>query len=222
MSDLAKVPRYSDLISKSDSDFKNDELNLLLNTPPPNEWIKKHPYIKNHNYLPIDKIEYLLRAIFGQYKVEITGQGHCFNGVWVTVRVHYVNPVTKEWMWHDGIGSIELQVKKGHSASDLANINNGALSMAFPIAKTLAVKDACDMFGKLFGSDLNRESSIDYFNTENPIDKETVESIFTSILASNDLEFVKQKGNEIRMLLNKEQKDAVRDRITKLSNEIQS
>jgi type II restriction/modification system DNA methylase subunit YeeA len=34
--------------------------------------------------------------------------------------------------------------------------------MAFPIAKTVAVKDACDHFGKLFGSDLNRKDEIVY------------------------------------------------------------
>ena len=39
----------------------------------------------------------------------------------------------------------------------MQNINNGALSMSFPIAKSLAIKDACDHFGRLFGSDLNRK-----------------------------------------------------------------
>jgi hypothetical protein len=34
--------------------------------------------------------------------------------------------------------------------------------MAFPIAKTIAIKDACDHFGKLFGSDLNRKDTINY------------------------------------------------------------
>ena len=32
--------------------------------------------------------------------------------------------------------------------------------MAFPLAKTLAIKDACDMFGKLFGADLNRRDTL--------------------------------------------------------------
>jgi hypothetical protein len=44
----------------------------------------------------------------------------------------------------------------------LQNINNGALSMAFPIAKTIAVKDAADHIGKLFGADLNRKDVIQY------------------------------------------------------------
>jgi len=64
--------------------------------------------------------------------------------------------------WHDGIGACQLQTKSGASAADLANINNGALSMAFPIAKTVAIKDACDHFGKLFGADLNRKDEIVY------------------------------------------------------------
>jgi hypothetical protein len=34
--------------------------------------------------------------------------------------------------------------------------------MAFPIAKTIAVKDAADHIGKLFGADLNRKETLDY------------------------------------------------------------
>ena len=37
-----------------------------------------------------------------------------------------------------------------------------ALSMAFPMAKTIAIKDACDHFGNLFGADLNRKDVITY------------------------------------------------------------
>ena len=55
-----------------------------------------------------------------------------------------------------------MQTAKGTSPADLNNINNGALSMAFPVAKTIAIKDACDHFGKLFGADLNRKDVINY------------------------------------------------------------
>lgn len=34
--------------------------------------------------------------------------------------------------------------------------------MAFPIAKTLAVKDAADHFGTLFGANLNRKDVIQF------------------------------------------------------------
>lgn len=159
-----KLPKLSDLIEEKalSKQFKNDELNLLLNQQPPQSWVKEHPYVRGHAYLPIDKVEFLLRRIFKQYRIEITGQGTAFNGVWVTVRVHFLNPVTDEWDYHDGIGSIQLQTQKGTSPADLSNINNGALSMAFPHAKTLAIKDACDMFGTLFGSNLNRRDTLGY------------------------------------------------------------
>jgi hypothetical protein len=60
-------------------------------------------------------------------------------------------------MQADGIGAAQLQTKKDTSPADLQNINNGALAMAFPIAKTLAVKDAADHFGSIFGANLNRK-----------------------------------------------------------------
>jgi hypothetical protein len=99
-------------------------------------------------------------------------EGTAFNGVFVVVRVHYLNPATGEMEWHDGIGACQLQTAKGTSPADLANINNGAISMAFPIAKTLAVKDACDHFGKLFGADLNRKDTIPF-----QVDKELVDRV---------------------------------------------
>jgi hypothetical protein len=141
---------------------KQDEFVTLMNQPPAPDWVKQHPTIKNYKYIPIERVEFLLKSIFKAYRIEITGQGTAFNGVWVTVRVHYMHPVTGEWSFHDGIGAAQLQTKSGTSPADPQNINNGAIPMAFPIAKTVAVKDACDHFGKLFGSDLNRKDEIVY------------------------------------------------------------
>lgn len=165
-----ELPKLVDLVKDVDIYKKQDELNFLLNQQVPETWISNHPYIKKeiigsdgrkqrvpYEYLPIDKVEYLLRKIFKRHKIEITGQGSSFNGVYVTVRVHVLNPLDNEWDFHDGIGAIHLQTKSGSSPADLQNINNGALSMAYPLAKTLAVKDACDHFGNLFGANLNRK-----------------------------------------------------------------
>ena len=148
--------------------FKNEQLNLLLNAQPKPEWIKQHPFIANYKYLPIDKVEYLLRRIFKFYRIEILREGVSFNGVYVVVRVHFLNPVTNEWSFHDGIGAQQLQTKAGTSASDLININNGAVAMAFPIAKTVAIKDACDHFGNLFGANINRKDAIEH-NPDNSV-----------------------------------------------------
>lgn len=159
---MSNLPKIQDLYSDKIATQKQDLFMALMNQEPKREWVKTHPFIKGYNYLPIDRIEYLLKTIFKSYKIEITGQGQSFNGVWVTVRVHYLHPVTGEWLFHDGIGAAQLQTAKGTSPADLANINNGALSMAFPVAKTIAIKDAADHFGKLFGADLNRKELITY------------------------------------------------------------
>lgn len=156
------LPTLKDLTADIEKAYKGDQLNLLLNQEPKQEWIREHPYVKNHFYIPIGIVEMLLRRIFKRYRIEITGQGDSFNGVWVSVRVHFFNPVTEEWDFHDGIGAIQLQTKSGSTPADLANINNGALSMAYPHAKTLAIKDAVDHFGKLFGCDLNRRDTLSY------------------------------------------------------------
>lgn len=151
--------------------YKGEQLNLLLNQEPKKEWVKIHPFIQGYSYLPIDKIEFLLKKIFKVYRIEILREGTAFNGVYCVVRVHYLSPVTGEMDFHDGIGAVQLQTKKGTSPADLANINNGALSMAFPVAKTIAVKDACDHFGRLFGADLNRKDLIPFTADESLINK---------------------------------------------------
>jgi hypothetical protein len=143
--------------------YENDKLNHYLNQDPPAKWVKIHPYVANHKYLPIDKIELLLKKVLADYRIEILNQGTAFNGVWVTCRVHFKHRIESAiWQHHDGIGACQMQTSKGTSPAQLENINNGALSMAFPIAKTLAIKDACDHFGRLFGSDLNRKDIIPF------------------------------------------------------------
>lgn len=163
VSEPTKLPTIQELFEDNlELAGKSEGLNAILNTNPPDKWVKEHPYIRDHKYLPIDKVEYLLRKIFKQYSIAITGQGTSFNGVWVTVRVSYFNPATGQMESQDGIGAMQLQTAKGTSPADLVNINNGAISMAFPIAKTLAIKDACDLIGNIFGANLNRRDAIGF------------------------------------------------------------
>lgn len=150
---------------------KSEGLNYILNSQPPEKWIKVHPYIQNYRYLPIDKIEHLLRKIFKAYRIEVLREGTAFNGVFVVVRVHYLNPATGHMDYHDGIGACQLQTQKGTSPADLSNINNGALAMAFPIAKTVAIKDACDHFGAIFGCNLNRKDTVAFEPDVQLVDK---------------------------------------------------
>ena len=157
---------------------ETDKLTELLNSEPPTIWIKKNKYAGNSLYLPIDKIEYLLKTLIKRYKIEILSTSSAFNGVVVCVRIHYVDMITGDWMYHDGIGSEAIQTKSGTSPSDLINITQGAISIAFPKAKTAAIKDACHHFGRLFGSDLNRESPEDLYEVPEVISDEDMSDLF--------------------------------------------
>jgi hypothetical protein len=173
MSEKRKLPTLAELYSGNiEQAQRMEQFDMLLNSSPRQEWIKTHPFIAGYQYLPIEKVEYLLKSIFKAWKIEITGNGESFNGVWVTVRVHYFHPITEEWMFHDGIGASQLQTKKGTSPADLININNGALTMAYPVAKSIAIKDACDHFGALFGANLNRKEVSAYKGNDSLLDAE--------------------------------------------------
>lgn len=148
-----------------------DLLNTLLNQKPPAKWIKKNPYAGNSLYLPIDKVEFLLRKIFKRYKVEILREQQLFNAVSVTVRLHYLHPVTNTWEWIDGGGAKSLQLKKGSSSFDFSNINTNAVDMAFPIAISQATKNAAAKLGRIFGADLNRNEILEVTPDENLQDK---------------------------------------------------
>jgi hypothetical protein len=185
MSNTKNLPTISELITDVDLAWKNDNLNLLLSQQPPPAWIKQHPFIKGYNYLPIDKVEYLLRKIFKQYRIEVLKTGMLLNAIEVTVRVHFVHPITNEWLFYDGVGAQELQTQKdtGNLKLDMSNVNRGAVTMALPIAKTVAIKDACDHFGDIFGSNLNRKDVI-VFQVDETLDKANL---------PNDLDWVNLK-----------------------------
>lgn len=153
-----------------------EQLNVILSTPPPAKWVKQHPFIKGYNYLPIDKVEYLLRRCFKKYQIEVLKTAQLFNAIEVTVRVHYLNPATNEMMFHDGVGAQELQTKKdtGNLNLDMSNVNKGSVMMALPIAKSIAIKDACDHFGDLFGANLNRKDIVQFTGDTELLSAESV------------------------------------------------
>ena len=115
-----------------------ENLDEILNSEPKKEWLKEHPQVRGFMYLPIERVEFLLTRLFNNIKIEIRSVISEDSRAVVTVRVNY-----GEGMFHDGIGA--AQISKTQPAE-----------MSFPLAKSLAIKDSCDFFGKIFGKDLNR------------------------------------------------------------------
>lgn len=173
------VPSLTELHLSPTDAFRNDQLNYLLNQPPHASWIKRHPLatIKVNGvkvpteYLPIDKVEYLLTRIFQVWRIEVLSTSAMFQSIAVTIRLHYKNPVTGEWSFHDGVGAKSVQVNAGMSAADLGQIKDAAVQMALPAAKSYAIKDAAEHLGTLFGKDLNRMDTVSFrptFEAEEP------------------------------------------------------
>lgn len=169
--DKKNLPTLAELHHSPAEAFKTDQLNLLLNQPPHASWIKGHPMVKVKNaqnqsvplqYMPIDKVEYLLTRIFQEWRVEVLQAIPMFQSIAVTIRLHYKNPVTGEWSFHDGVGAKSVQVNAGGAASDLAQIKDAAVMMALPSAKSYAIKDAAEHLGTLFGKDLNRKDTVSF------------------------------------------------------------
>lgn len=155
-----KLPKLEDLHHDTQIAFKNDQLNLLLNQEPPAAWVKINPFAGNTRYIPIEKVEFLMTRIFQKWRVEILREGQMFNAVYATVRLHYLNPISGYWEFHDGAGAMPIQTDAGKSPADLGAIKNSAVQMALPGAVSYAIKDAAEHFGKLFGRDLNRKDTM--------------------------------------------------------------
>lgn len=154
-----------DLIKLIDEDRQievanKDRLREVLSNAPAEQWIKPHPLNREVKYLPIDKVETMLDAIFQDWRTEIKQISQLAQSICAIVRLHYRNPVTGEWTYHDGVGAVPLRTDKGKSAADLQFIKSDAVATGAPAAVSFAIKDAADHIGKIFGRDLNRKDTI--------------------------------------------------------------
>lgn len=200
------LPVLSDLYKADDIEtlFKTDQFNLLMNQPPEPKWIKQNPFAGNSNYIPIGILETLLQRIFKEFRVEVMREGTMFNAVYVAIRLHYLNPVSGEWSYHDGVGSAQIQTTKGASAADLSSISNNAVMMSLPMAKSYAIKDACDHFGKLFGRDLNRKETMG-FGVDKSLDKDAEYNALVSLF-DQKLDFIPANDfDDVKSVIEKKQ-----------------
>ena len=163
MTEIVKLPTYEEIVA-GDIELKGrqNDLNRLLNYPPPAAWLKTHPSSKNVKYIPIERIEYLLTKLFIRWNVEIKQVMTIANSVVVTIRLYYQDVTSDEMLWQDGIGASPIQTDKGAGAMDWNHTKNDAVMKAAPAAESYAVKDAAEKIGKLFGKDMNRADKIMY------------------------------------------------------------
>ncbi len=156
--------KLSEIVKKNELAKFNrvDDFLEFVNQEPPQIFIEDHPMAKGVKYIAISNTELTLDKIFQYWCVEVLKTEVMFNSIAVTVRVKYRHPISGEWMSQDGVGAVGVQTDKGETAANLAAIKQDAVMKALPAAKSLAIKDAADHIGKIFGRDLNRKNTFDF------------------------------------------------------------
>lgn len=166
-----KVPTLDELVKYDEQKEKQDKLTYLLNQQPHSQWLKPHPTVKAKDaqgntvpaqYLPIDKIEFLLTKIYRKWWVEIKDTKVIANSCCVTVRLYVENPLTGQTEWQEGVGAKSIQTKSGAGAMDWQQVQDAGVMMALPSAESYAIKDAAEKLGRIFGRDLNRKETVSY------------------------------------------------------------
>lgn len=157
------LPKISDIYEDKGLLMKQNDLNVILNSDPMQDWVKEHPFVKGLKYLPIERVEYLLTCIFARWEVEIKETKLIANSVVVTVRLRCQDPLDPTvWIQQDGVGAMPIQVEKGKGATDFDSMKSIAIQIWAPAAESYAIKDAAEKLGKIFGKDLNRKDTMQY------------------------------------------------------------
>ena len=184
---MENLPKLADLLSDIELKAEQNDLNILLNAPPNQKWIKDHPFAKGVKYIPIERIEWLLTRIFIRWNVEIKSTQLIANSVVVTIRLYYHDRLSNDTLWQDGIGACPLQTDQGAGAIEFNKIKSNAIMLAAPAAESYAIKDAAEKIGKIFGKDLNRKDEIGYESLQKAIQREDKhKQIFDETNTKND------------------------------------
>lgn len=170
-------PKLVDLIEDKEMAFAQDDFNMILNTPVPESWVKRHPYVKieiegkNQQlpYIPVKRVKYLLKRIYGKYEWEIKSCQQLLNSIVVVGRLTVVNPITGEKESNDGVGAAAIQMNAGATQGDLSAIKANAIQIGAPAAESYALKNAAEKFGDIFGGniyDVDRTGYVPVYNDE--------------------------------------------------------
>jgi len=128
---------------KTSNPIPTNQLETVLSWSPKQEWVEKLEELNGYRYIPIDKIEWLLTRLFTKYSLKITHVVSDDKRCIVAVELSYLIGDT----WH---------IRAGVGCCDVSGQHTSAT--AFPTAKSIAVRDAAEMIGNIFGANLNRKN----------------------------------------------------------------
>lgn len=197
-------------LSQQMSKFKvlEDFTKLLNKEPDPKSLIDT--FDKKAKTLPISLVETLLDEVYlrqwGTRDVTVT---HIVNEIIVTLTLWVIDPLTGREITRSGFAAVSmqwdavpdemkwkqgepLQAKRDRNAwgMDLQNKKAESLKMAFPKAKSMAIKNAAQTLGKSFGRDINRkiEDSPEEFYGDLINNTQRMSEAIKALMAAKDVE----------------------------------
>lgn len=163
---MEEKPKLIDEIIASHFDAelvtKYSKMNTLLGSEPRKEWVREHPFAKGVRYIPIERIEMMLRQLYGVFEVTVRDFKVIANSVAVHITLTITDPISGQKISQDGLGAMPIQLDKDSNPTDFSKIKPNAIMLALPSAESYALKDAAEKLGKIFGADLNRKEKVYY------------------------------------------------------------
>lgn len=202
-----------DLVKYEPTRYKSiEEFQKLLNKQPLKQEIKKNEYAGNSQYLPIGFIEKHLDESFAglwsttEPKIEIVA-----NSVVCTITLKAFHPTAQVWIERGGVGAVPIQLNKGEKELNFVTIKSDAIRKNAPAAKSMAMRNAAQSLGRVFGRDLNREDVGDFMTLT-----EQVEVLNTDALEIIDLLAKSSLTDAVRQMIEKRLPNATAKEVTKI------
>lgn len=174
----------------------------LVNTPPPASSIQKTPDGKAET-MGISFVETKLDEIYlRQWGTEDVHVVQVANEILVYLTLWVIDPLTKLKITRVGFAAVQIttdacpdNIKSDYKAKnawslDMQNKKPNAMYLAFPKARSMAIKNAAVTLGKTFGRDLNRkfEDSPEDFYTNLMNNQETLTDAIKALKSANTQE----------------------------------
>lgn len=131
---------------------------------------------KKGDYIPKSGIEKTLEHVYGEFYIETVSTTIMQNIIIKDVRLHLVHPVTGEKFFMDGTAGAAIGNDK---KNELILCPNDARNKP-TIVRTMAIKNAAESLGRIFGRDLNDNKGFSNKADSNIIEKEYDISTFNS------------------------------------------
>lgn len=170
--ELATIEKKNGVATLRDSKqtFKSlEDFTRLINEAPPKEGLQKTPDGKADT-LTISHVEATLDEVYlGQWGTTDVNIQVVANEILVWLTLWVIHPLTKIKIERSGFAAVQITVdkapdeiknnyqEKNRWALNLDNKKPNACYLAFPKAKSEAIKNAAKTLGKIFGRELNRK-----------------------------------------------------------------